>query len=130
MDITKTQANKIVSYLFAAIPVIHVQFSTVKDKLFNMEQVAEKQHRSGRNNPKGFSANDAARYFTVKHLFDSLDDIANDKPLYKVVDILHIRNECLYAQAYAIENNAQFQAWYELVKSSDFNKVDYSSMMA
>jgi hypothetical protein len=129
MTMSKAAANKIVKELFYALPTIHIQFSTVADKMYAMELAAEKQHRVGRESVKGFSAGNAAMYFTVKHLFDAMTAITTGVSLYTVKDLLHIRNECLYAQAYAEENYTALLEWMHKVESSEFSSIDYAKMM-
>jgi hypothetical protein len=126
--ISKTQANKIINECFAKIPNdLHISWSDAKSKLFAMELDAERSHRKGgmRVSVSGFSASQAAKYFTVSHLFDAMENGSR----YTVDDIIAIRNECLYAQAYANKFRQELQAWYEYVKQSGFSGVDYADMM-
>jgi len=122
------QQLKTIDHAFNALPQIFHGFETVSDKLFKMNLEAERQHRRNRPTPKGFSANAAARLFTVRHLAEALE-----KPnRYQVDDILHIRTECLYAQAYANKYRAEIlEAWGKAgVKIDDVLAVDYSELMA
>ena len=50
--------------------------------------------------------------------------------LYNVSDLLGVRLECLKAQAYAMKNSEKLLAWYEQVKASDFDKLDYCELIA
>ena len=122
------QQLKTIDHAFNALPQIFHGFETVSDKLFKMNLEAERHHRRNRPTPKGFSANAAARLFTVRHLAESLE-----KPnSYQVDDILYIRNECLHAQAYANKYRAEIlEAWDKAgVKIDDVLAVDYSELMA
>jgi hypothetical protein len=122
----KTQL-KTIDHAFNALPQIFHHFDTIAYKLFRMNLEAERQHRRNRPTPKGFSANAAARLFTVQHLAQALE-----KPnRYQVDDILHIRTECLYAQAYASKHRAEIlEAWDKAgVKIADVLAVDYSELM-
>ena len=123
----KTQL-KTIDHAFDAIPQIFHGFDTISDKLFRMNLEAERQHRRNRPTPKGFSANAAARLFTVQHLAQALE-----KPnRYQVDDILYIRTECLHAQAYANQHRAKIlEAWDKAgVKIDDVLAVDYAELMA
>ena len=123
----KTQLKTIDS-AFNALPQIFHHFDTIGYKLFRMNLEAERHHRRGRPAPKGFSANAAARLFTVRHLAEALE-----KPnRYQVDDILHIRTECLHAQAYASKHRAEIlEAWEKAgIKIDDVLAVDYSELMA
>jgi hypothetical protein len=123
MNMTKTQANKIVQDLFNKIPNIYHGYRYIADKMYDMELKAEKEHRKSRDSVKGFSVGQAAKYFTVKHL------IEGKTSAYNVEAILDIRHECLIAQAYATRYAAELADWFALVESSEFNKIDYSDMM-
>jgi hypothetical protein len=124
MNITKTKANNIINECFSAIPLIHINFSDIKTKLFKMCLDAEKEHRHGRT-ISNFSSNQAAKYFTVKYLFDGL----SDPEIYDITAIIHYRLECLYGHAYAIEYKDKLQEFKTFVESSGFSEVDYSDMM-
>lgn len=128
--LSKTQANKIINECFDAIPEnIWHGFSCMREKLFKMELAAEKQHRSGRDAIKGFSVNQAAKYFTVSHLFDGMVAVKENKTIYTAKDILHIRNECIYAYAYALENTDKLESFYQFVLNSEFAALDYAELM-
>lgn len=127
---SKSAQIKIIDAAFYALPQIFHGFQTIGEKLFRMNLEAERQHRKGfgRSAPKGFSANAAARLFTVRHLAEALE-----KPdRYSVTDILHIRTECLFAQAYAAENRAAIlEAWDGAgIDRAAVLAVDYSELMA
>ena len=122
------QQLKTIDHAFNALPQIFHGFEAVSDKLFKMNLEAERHHRRNRPTPKGFSANAAARLFTIRHLAEALE-----KPnRYQVDDILYIRTECLYAQAYATKHRAEIlEAWDKAgVKIDDVLAVDYAELMA
>jgi len=48
---------------------------------------------------------------------------------YTITAILHIRFECLKAQAYAEENVEKLQEWYTLVQASEFSTLDYVELI-
>jgi len=126
---TKTAQLKIIDHAFRSIPQIFHHFDTIAEKLFEMNLAAERQHRKmrGGSTVRGFSTAAAARLFTVRHLAEALK-----KPdRYSVADILHIRLECLFAQAFAAENrDAILSAWAAAgVDIEAVLAVDYSEMM-
>jgi hypothetical protein len=125
----KSAQIKITDLAFYALPQIFHGFQTIGEKLFRMNLEAERQHRKGfgRSAPKNFSANAAARLFTVRHIAEALE-----KPeRYTVTDILHIRTECLYAQAYTDENRAAIlEAWDAAgVDRAAILSIDYAELM-
>ena len=126
---TKAAQLKTIDAAFNALPQIFHGFQTIGEKLFCMNLAAERQHRKGfgRTAPKGFSANAAARLFTVRHLNEALE-----KPdRYTVADILHIRTECLHAQAYAIEHRAAILESWEAagIDRAAIMAIDYAELM-
>jgi len=125
---TMKQQLKTIDHAFNALPQIFHHFDTIGDKLFRMNLEAERHHRKNRPTPKGFSANAAARLFTVRHLAEALEKPSR----YQVDDILYIRTECLHAQAYASKHRAEIlEAWDKAgVKIDDVLAVDYAELMA
>jgi hypothetical protein len=98
-------------------------FWEVHEKLFDMNEKAERQHRHGRP-AQPISVKVAARLFTVKHLLDGFAE--PDK--WTVDAILSIRNEVLYAQAYAKRHHQDLAAWAEKW-TVPFESVDYAELM-
>jgi hypothetical protein len=98
-------------------------FWNVHDRLFDMNVKAERQHRKGRPR-EPLTVTVAARLFTVKHLLNGFAE--PDK--WSVYDILSIRNEVLYAQAYAKKFHAELAEW-AAKWSQPFEQVDYTELM-
>lgn len=124
---SKAQQIKFINRAFDALPTISHSWDTMREKLFNMNLEAERHHRRHRPAPKSFSANAAARLFTIKHLAESLE-----KPdRYTVADILHIRAECLHAQAYANEHRAEILAAWTArgIDPAEIRAIDYAALM-
>lgn len=125
----KTAQLKIIDHAYNALPQIFHQYHAFGEKLYKMNLEAERQHRKGfgRTAPRGFSANAAARLFTVLHLAQALE-MPNR---YKVTDVLHIRLECLFAQAYATEHRAAIlDAWSAAkVDPATIMAIDYAELM-
>ena len=125
---TKSEQLKLIDRAFNTLPQIFHHYKTIGEKLFQMNLEAERHHRQvWRSAPRNFSANAAARLFTVKHLTESLE-----KPeLYTVTDILHIRIECLFAQAYATKHRAAIlDAWDAAgIDRAAIMAIDYAELM-
>ena len=123
MNMTKAQANKIINTLFVAIPDIYQGFGLMRDNLERLEKAAEKEHRKNRDSVQGFSVGQAAKYFTVQHLFDGRES------RYTIEALIDIRYEALLGQAYATRYAEKLTQWFELVAASEFKSIDYASLM-
>lgn len=108
---------------FREIPELHDGWREVSEHLYGMNVEAEKRHRSGYTGSP-LSVKDAAKLFVVKHLLDGMAE----PDRFTVDDILAIRNEVLYAQAYAKKFHAQLGAW-AAKWTADFDQVDYAELM-
>ena len=123
MNMTKTQANTLINTLFAAIPDIYQGYGTMREILFAMEKQAEKKHRYNRPAVKGFSVAQAAKYFTIQHLFDGAT------ASYTIEAMIDIRHEALLGCAYARRYSEELKGWMETVHASKFSEIDYSELM-
>jgi hypothetical protein len=99
-------------------------FSEVASKLRDMNTDAERRHRRFAPNGirHGLTVADAAKLFTCSHLLDGWN---NQK--WTVDDILHIRTECLYAQAYATKHYKELMPWATKWTAA-FEQVDYAEL--
>lgn len=123
MNMTKAQVNAIINTLFAAIPDTYHGFEKMREILFAMEKEAEKKHRYGRPVVKGFSVGQAAKYFTIQHLFDGAT------ASYTIEHMIDIRHEALLGCAYARRYSEELKGWMEMVFASKFSEIDYSELM-
>lgn len=123
MNMTKAQANTIINTLFAAIPDIYQGFGLMRDNMERLEKEAEKKHRYNRDAVKGFSVGQAAKYFTIKHLFDGAT------ASYTIEAMIDIRHEALLGCAYARRYSEELKGWMEIVHASKFSEIDYSELM-
>ena len=123
MNMTKTQANAIINTLFAAIPDIYHGFGLMRDNMERLEKDAEKKHRYNRPAVKGFSVGQAAKYFTIAHLFDGAT------ASYTIEAMIDIRHEALLGCAYARRYSEELKEWMEMVHASKFAEIDYSELM-
>jgi len=110
-SLSHNQQVKLIREAYSELVYLNLQdgFKDVAEYLFDKNLTAERQHRKGApyGIRHGISANDAAKLFTVEHL---LEGFANpDK--WTVDDILSIRNEVLYAQAYAKRFHKELTEW-------------------
>jgi hypothetical protein len=108
---------------FRDIPELYDGWREVREHLYSMNVEAEKRHRHGRTGSP-LSVKDAAKLFVVKHLLDGVAE----PDRFTVDDILAIRNEVLYAQAYAKKFHAKLAPWAERW-AADFEQVDYAELM-
>lgn len=126
---TRKEQWAIINRAFAAMDGPRDGFSTVRDKLFDMNKAGERKHRKfmGRERA-GLPVAMAAKLFTVQHLAQAL--LQPDR--YTVDDITHIRLECLYAQAYARKHRAELLAAWEAVglMPEQVLQPDYVELMA
>ncbi len=128
--LTKKQQIALIEDLFRKIPDFWNGFKLARDDLFAMNRAAEKQHRKGAHSSRYNSPiNTVAKYFTVMHLFEGMQAATGEKQGYTIEAILHIRLECLKAQAYAMTNKEKLQDWFDLVKSTEFETLDYCELI-
>lgn len=124
----KTAAIRLIREAYDAIPDLQDGFTNVKDRLYEMNLRAERVHRKHRpysiTKPFGLTVDKAAKYFVIKHLLDGVEN----PDRFSVTDILHIRNEILYAQAYAKRHLAELQPWFEKYKETA-RELDYSELV-
>jgi hypothetical protein len=123
----RSKQVKVIRDAYYAIPDLQDGFLEVRERLFDMNKAAEKQHRRGAPDsvlPLPLTIKDAARYFVVRHLLDGF----KEPDRFSVDDIINIRNEVLYAQAYAKRFHKELEAWYALW-NEQFAGVDYVELM-
>jgi hypothetical protein len=124
----KSEQLKAIKNAYSELGMIGLQdgFFDVRNRLFDMNEAAERRHRRGAPNgiTHGLGIKDAARLFTVSHLLDGFAE--PDK--WTTDAILHVRTEVLYAQAYAKKHHKELEPWAK--KWTDiFAEVDYAELM-
>jgi hypothetical protein len=128
--LTKKKQIVLIEDLFRKIPDFWNGFKLARDDLFAMNQLAEKQHRKGAYSSQyNCPVNTIAKYFTVMHLFEGMQAATGEKKGYTIESILHIRLECIKAQAYAMTNKEKLQVWFDLVKTTEFETLDYCELI-
>ena len=122
----RSKQVKLIHEAYSAIPDLQDGFRDVLDYLFDRNLAAERQHRKGApyGIRHGLTVNDAAKLFTVSHLLDGWAEPNK----WTVDDLLHIRTECLYAQAYAKKFHTELAEWAASY-ASQFAQVDYAELM-
>src|ERR1035437_7979450 len=97
----------------------------VAELIFDMNVEGERRHR--KPTPGGYpglSVAAAARYFTVKQLLDGW----REPNRYTVDDIVNVRNEVLYAQAYAKRFSKVLNAWV-CEYGYQIDQLDYAKLV-
>jgi hypothetical protein len=117
---------KLIREAFSAIPDMADGFRDVRSYLFDRNLAAERQHRKGApyGIRHGITSNLAAKLFTVSHLLDGWAEPNK----WTADDLLHVRTEVLYAQAYAKKFHAELAEWAAKY-AKPFAEVDYSALM-
>lgn len=129
ITLSRNQQIKILREAFAAIPNLQDGFHDVAERLYDMNVAAERQHRRGQFGRQiPLSVKDAAKLFTVQHLLDGF--AGPDR--FSVADILSIRTEVLYAQAYAKKHRTELTEWAAKYAKyfSEPSAVNYSQLMS
>lgn len=122
----RSEQLKAIKEAYSELTMLGLQdgFFDVAERLCDMNTEAERRHRRGAPNGirHGLTVGAAARLFTCSHLIDGWDN-----PRWMVDDILHVRNEVLYAQAYATKHHAELADW--VIKWAPvFVDVDYAAL--
>ncbi len=124
---THNEQIKAIRQAYSELAALDLQdgFFEVEKRLLEMNTVAERRHRRGAPNgiKHGLTVKDAAKLFTVQHLLDGW----NDTHRFSVEDILNIRTEVLYAQAYASRHYATLADWVK-TWADTFKSVDYAKL--
>src|ERR1700733_3092110 len=122
---THNEQVKLIRTAFDDLSRLDLQngFYNVVDRLFDMNNDAERRHRIGRIDC-ALSVKDAAKFFTVSHLLDGW----NNPTKWDVNDILNIRTEFIYAQAYASRHYTTLADWARKHTES-FKEVDYAKLI-
>lgn len=123
----RTEQIKTIRQAYSDLAALDLQdgFWEVEKRLLEMNTVAERRHRKGAPNgiKHGLTVKDAAKLFTVKHLLDGWENTNR----FNVEDILNVRTEVLYAQAYASRHYATLSTWVK-TWAKPFEQVDYADL--
>ena len=120
-----TQQLALIDEAYNALPDMQDGYRDVAERLFDMNAVGERQHRKGTpGGYPGLSVAAAARYFAVKQLLDGW----REPERYTVDDIVNVRNEVLYAQAYAKRFHKVLIVWASQY-GCQIDQLDYSKLV-
>ena len=120
-----TQQLALIDEAYHALPDMQDGLKDARDLLTNMNTVSERVHRKGTpGGYPGMSVASAARYFTIKYLLNGW----RNPDRYTVDDITSIRNEVLYAQAYAKRFRKELNAW-ALKYNEGIEQMDYAKLV-
>jgi hypothetical protein len=120
-----TQQLALIDEAYYALPDMQDGRKDVPELLFEMNVEGERRHRKGTpGGYPGLSVAAAARYFTVKQLLDGW----REPNQYTVDDIVNVRNEVLYAQAYAKRFRKELNAW-ALKYNEGIEQMDYAKLV-
>ena len=119
----------------------NITWTKHRDEIYKLELGYEKAHRNfcyGRNYGK-FTANLSAKFFTCKHMFESINaynkfiNENESRGLYKVKDYLGIKKSMFHAQSFVENHQKQIQDFLQFQLSSDlfldFDKLDYMDLV-
>ena len=123
---SRSKQIKLIREAYTEIPDLQDGFRDVREYLFDRNLVAERQHRKGApyGIRHGITANVAAELFTVSHLLDGWAEPTK----WTIDDLLHVRTEVLYAQAYANKFHSELAEWAAKY-AKPFAQVDYADLM-
>jgi hypothetical protein len=93
------------------------------ENVLRMELKDEKQHRGSDTARFHCTPTEAAKYFTVKHVFDGFTSHL------KVEDILHIRLACFYGEALSKEYGEEIKAAFSDAEIAEFLTLDYVKLI-
>lgn len=104
-----------------------VRWEHYRESLFKIERDYEKRHRRSQyGRAHGMTINDAAKYYTVKHILDALE-----KPdLFTVADTLHVKASAIMAQALVAEYKDRIVEMMAGFDTEAFAALDYAEMVA
>lgn len=113
----QTKQKKLIDHLYCRLHRLGavVTLPNIIQKMYDLEHADEKEHRKGWGK-YGLPISTAAKYFTVKHVFDGLAG------KWQVKDILMIRLACFYGQAFAQE--------YRKAVEGEFTKEEIAALLA
>lgn len=124
---TRTQQINLIHEAYSDLSRLNLQdgFFEVNRRLLQMNSDSERRHRRGApcGIRHGITVKNAAMLFTVSHLLDGW----NEPTRFSVNDILSIRSEVLFAQAYAARHHKELADWAAKY-TEPFKQVDYADL--
>ena len=103
---------KIINEMYYSLEFMNnISWNKYRDNIYKYELKQEKQHRNGWCNGRyygKFTANIAAKYFTVKHMLDAITAYnksiheKDNRLLHKVKDFLFIKTSIIMAESFVL----------------------------
>ena len=103
---------KIINEMYYSLEFMNnISWNKYRDNIYKYELKQEKQHRNGWCNGRyygKFTANLAAKYFTVKHMLDAITAYnksiheKDNRLLHKVKDFLFIKTSIIMAESFVL----------------------------
>ena len=130
---------KIINSMYDSLQFMNnITWNKYRDNIYKYELKQEKQHRNGWCNGRyygKFTANLAAKYFTVKHMIDAIT--AYNKSIYKndnsllhtVKDYQHIKTSIIMSESFVLNYPEKIETYHKQDLDSalflEFVKLDY-----
>ena len=132
---------KVINTMYDSLQFMNnITWNKYRDNIFKYELQQEKMHRSGWCNGRDygkFTANLSAKYFTVKHMIDSINaykkymSVYDSSGLHTIKDYLHIKTSIIMAESFVLNYSKESLKWYEnnLTEIINFRLMDYVELV-
>lgn len=133
---------KIINSMYDSLQFMNnITWNKYRDNIYKYELKQEKQHRNGWCNGRyygKFTANLAAKYFTVKHMIDAIT--AYNKSIYEndnsslhtVKDYQHIKTSIIMSESFVLNYPEKIETYHKQDLDNalflEFVKLDYSEL--
>lgn len=130
----KKQQIKLIDQIFTKLTVLNDRTHTpYLKKLFEMNKQEEREHRRFVGSCYNVSVADAARYYTVKYIWQGYKLKDQKDKGWTVKDVLTVRQAAIYGQSIA-ENYRQvifvaLKAFIESGQMDEFDRIDYVELI-
>ncbi len=133
---------KIINEMYYSLQFMNnISWNKYRDNIYKYELQQEKQHRNGWCNGRyygKFTANIAAKYFTVKHMFDAITAYnksiheKDNRSLHKVKDFLFIKTSIIMAESFVLNYPDKIEHYHKHDLDSrlflEFMELDYAEL--
>jgi hypothetical protein len=132
---------KVINTMYDSLQFMNnITWNKYRDNIFKYELQQEKMHRNGWCNGRDygkFTANLSAKYFTVKHMIDSINAykahviVYDSSKLHTIKDYLHIKTSIIMAESFVLNYSKESLKWYEnnLTEIINFRLMDYVELV-
>ncbi len=131
----KKQQIKLIDQIFTKLGVLNDKTHTpYLGKLYEMNKQEEREHRRFVGSEYHLPVNDAARYYSVKYIWQGYKLKDQKDKGWTVKDVLTVRQAAIYGQSIA-ENYRQviFVALKQFIESGqmdEFDQIDYVQLIS